>query len=301
MTLPSRLARIPKASARNASFFKHLAQSPQRRSRQSQLALFQSRLTHLGVACLALGYLAVSTPAAAHSVDDPDAHIRYRDPSQSDLKYRSPQHAAFELRIGPYRPNVDSEFGTSGQTPFQDSFGSGQSFMVGFEVDYQALRIPYFGTLGPGLGAGFTMYSAQARFTDGSGFSEQQTSFWVAPFYVDVVLRVDVLARELKIPLIPYAKLGLVMAPWEARDGRNGSVDAIGRAGQGVELGYAAHLGLMLQLNFLAPANAIDMDNSTGINSASLFGELMASDVDSFDQGMQVGTTTVVFGLVIEY
>lgn len=248
-----------------------------------------------------LGYLALSPPARAHSADDPYDKIRYRDPSQNDLKYRSPQYAAFELRIGPYRPRVDSEFDASGQTPFQDTFGSGQSIMVGFEVDYQALRIPYFGTLGPGLGAGFTMYSAQARFTNGTGYSEQQTAFWVVPIYLDAVLRVDVLARELKVPLIPYAKLGFVMAPWQARDGRNASVDGSGRVGEGVELGYAAHLGLMLQLNFLAPGNAIDMDNSTGINSASLFGELMASDVDSFDQGMQVGATTVVFGLVVEY
>jgi hypothetical protein len=252
-----------------------------------------------GAAGLAL--FSLSPCAEAHPTDDPSDPIRYHHPEDDDLKYRSPQYAAFELRIGPYRPNVDSEFESSGQTPFQDTFGSGESFMVGFEVDYQALRIPYVGTLGPGLGVGFTMYSGHTKFTDGSGISEQQTAFWVVPFYLDAVLRVDVLARSLRVPLVPYAKLAFVLAPWEARDGRGNSVDATGRPGQGTEFGYAAHVGLMLQLNFLAPANAVDMDNSTGINSAYLFGELMASDVDSFNQGMQVGTTTYVLGLAVEY
>jgi hypothetical protein len=43
------------------------------------------------------------------------------------------------------------------------------------------------------------------------------------------------------------------------------------------------------------------MDNSSGVNNAYLFGELWLSDINSFGTGMQVGTTTWVAGLTLEY
>jgi hypothetical protein len=237
--------------------------------------------------------------AQAHSADEPHDHGRLRAPVRSGDEFRSPRYAAFELRVGPYRPDVDSEF--SGVAPFREVFGSGQSIMFGFEADYQALRIPHFGSLGPGVGAMFASYSASGRFADGTGVSAHPTMLWFAPLYLAGVLRIDVLARDLRVPLVPYAKLAVVAAPWEGTDAGQTSVDDAGRKGQGIETGWSIHGGVMLELNFLAPQNAVEMDNSTGINSAYAFGEVLKSDVNSFGRGMQLGTETFMFGLAIEY
>ena len=70
---------------------------------------------------------------------------------------------------------------------------------------------------------------------------------------------------------------------------------------RGLETGLQAQLGLMFHLNPLAPQAAADMDNSAGVNNAYLFGELWLSDINSFGSGMQVGTTTWVAGLALEY
>ena len=69
-------------------------------------------------------------------------------------------NAAFEFRIGRYRPNVDNEFQTA--APYEQTFGNKSRYSIGFEVDWQALRIPYLGTLGPGFGFEYTKSSAQS-------------------------------------------------------------------------------------------------------------------------------------------
>jgi hypothetical protein len=250
---------------------------------------------------LLLGAVVTLTSEAAfgHAADEPHDHERTRAPRRDSSAYRSPRYAAFELRFGPYRPQVDSEFANA--QPFQQVFGSGESVMFGLEADYQPLRIPHFGSFGPGFGASFVTYSANGQFADGSGKSEHGTALWILPLYVTAVLRIDVFAREFHVPLVPYAKVGLVAAPWEARDAGGLSLDTSGRAGQGIETGWSLHGGLMLELNFLAPQAAVEMDSSTGINSTYLFGELMMSDVNSFGKGMQVGSETFMLGLTVEY
>ena len=49
-----------------------------------------------------------------------------------------------------------------GCKPFHDVFGTGSSLLFSGEFDWQALRIPHLGTLGPGIGAGLVSFSAAA-------------------------------------------------------------------------------------------------------------------------------------------
>lgn len=240
----------------------------------------------------------LSTPAFAHQVDAPGDH------HHGTLEYdytqnRSPQYAALELRFAPYLPNVDRNLG--GATPYEDSFGTKPGFSVGFEGSWQALRIPHFGSLGPGLGVHWFRKSGIAEFTSGDPGSAHPNSFWILPMYGVAVLRVDVLARDFRIPLVPYVKGGLAWALWESRDAGKVSVAADGRKARGLETGLQLQAGLMVQLNPLQPQWAADMDNSSGVNSAYLFLEWWMSDVDSFGSGMQVGTDTWVAGLALEF
>jgi hypothetical protein len=211
--------------------------------------------------------------------------------------HRSPQNAAFEFRFGPYVPNVDSGLNS---TPYEDSFGTKPSVSFGIEGDYQFLRIPYVGTLAPGLGWHWFRKNGIAEFTDGTAGSAHKNNLWIMPMYLVGVLRVDVLSKRFHIPLVPYIKGGLAWSIWESRDA--GSVsEAQGLKARGSSLGLQYQLGLMLHLNPLSEQTAADMDASSGVNNAYLFVEWWASDVDSFGSGMQTGDSTWTAGLAIEF
>jgi hypothetical protein len=213
----------------------------------------------------------------------------------------SPQNVAFEVRFGPYLPNVDDEF--SGATPFEDVFGDDNRYLFGLEVDWQALRIPYFGTVGPGIGWGYTTMSANAFLADGSGErADEETSLGLMPFYLVGVIRADVIARETPVPLVPYAKLGLGYSLWWSGNEAGGSTGPDGKAGKGASYGYQYALGGMLLLDFIDPDGAVQMDGATGINNSYFFAEWYVSDLDGFGSGdqMQVGTNTWMLGLAFE-
>jgi hypothetical protein len=212
----------------------------------------------------------------------------------------SPQNAAFELRFGPYRPQVDD--GANG-APFEQTFGTDTRFLIGLEVDWQALRIPYFGTFGPGFGWGYTKFTADALLADGSGGrSAQTTSLEIMPMYVVGVLRADVIARETAVPLVPYAKVGLGYALWWSSDGDGASHADDGTVGRGRSYGYQYALGGMLLLDFMDEAAAVQMDNASGVNNSYLFIEWYVSQLDGFGSNdqMQVGTNTWMLGLAFE-
>ncbi|MCH2108233.1 MAG: MXAN_2562 family outer membrane beta-barrel protein [Polyangiaceae bacterium] len=244
--------------------------------------------------------LGISAPSWAH---DDDALYQPKErrvaPTYDPTDFRTEQQFAFEFRFGQYRPNVDSEFDGSA-APFEDIFGTKKNFQFGFEGDWQALRIPWLGTLGPGLGWGYVRYSADSPYTDEPSIrSPHPTTLWVMPMYAVAVLRADVLARKWKIPIVPYAKAGLSWAIWKSRDaGELSEVDGV--KAKGSEVGYQLQVGGMLWLNWLAPQRALDMDNSTGVNNSYLFGEFFYADTNSFGKGMQVGTKTWVAGIAFE-
>lgn len=260
---------------------------------KQQWGAFAARLT---AATLVAG-CSFTLPAIAHEADDvmhTHDKVKVSDPE----RYRSPRRGAFELRLGPYRPRIDSEF--SGPTPYQDAYGQKRALSPGIEGDYSPLHIPHFGSLGVGLGWHWFNRKSTAEFSSGDAGSAHPDRLWIMPMYAVAVLRLDVLKRDLHIPLVPYAKGGFALGLWEARDAKELSTVS-GVKGRGLETGLQFQLGAMVHLNPLAPQTALDMDNSSGVNDAYLFFEWWVSDVDSFGRGMQVGVNTWVMGAAIEY
>ncbi len=246
---------------------------------------------------LAGSYLAAvawTAPSWAQGTDEFGAYGGLEERGHLD----SPQKYAFEARFGPYLPNVDS--GVNG-TPFADIFGSKNRYLVGVELDWQALRIPYFGSLGPGVGIGYTTLSADAPYTNSDGRSEEQTRLKIMPAYAVGVLRIDVLAQETVIPLAAYAKGGVGYALWWAMG--ESKIERYQReVGKGASYGYNFSLGAMLLLDALDRRGAVEMDSITGINNAYVFLEYYYSNLDGFGgDRMNVGTDTWMTGLALEF
>ena len=246
--------------------------------------------------------LVVSWPVAAmaQGSDTPDGPTWQRNTRNTA---DSPQSLAAELRFGPYTPDIDSEFGGSG--PYDDVFGGGRRWFIGLEIDYQALRIPHFGSLGPGFGLSYTRMSAKAKLAGGDDLSSEDTSLWIIPMYAVAVLRVDVLANDIGIPLVPYLKAGVGYALWKASNGLGtASYDSGDGRVEGKGRTYGWHLapGLMLQLDFFDGHSSRQLDNSVGVNHSYFFAEWMKAGLDGFgaESQMRVGTSTWVLGLAFE-
>jgi hypothetical protein len=248
------------------------------------------------VACGASLFLAlVAVPSRAQvEVDDFGA-------VDKSATFESPQNMAVELRIGPYLPNIDEEFEGTGVTPFADHFGNDTRWHLGFEVDWQLLRFPKLGSLGPGVGMGLT--NMEGTSVDETGaIAEQTTTLTIAPMHLVGVMRVDAIAQRTPVPLVPYAKLGLGYALWWTNDGQNlERASANGRTGEDTSYGLVWALGVQLMLDVFDRASASNLDATYGVNHSYVFVEWFNSDLDGFDSGkLQVGVNTWMLGLTLE-
>jgi hypothetical protein len=216
-----------------------------------------------------------------------------------DYSRESPQDTAVELRFGRYVPNVDD--GLSAK-PYEQFFGTKNRYYGGLEVDWQALRIPKFGTFGPGFGIGYTASSADAIVTETGERSDQPTTLSIVPMYVVGVLRADVLAREASIPLVPYAKLGVGYALWWVKSGDE-TAESDGKTGRGTSYGLQTALGLMLQLDWMDLDDARSADASIGMNHSYVFAEWYRAQLDGFggDDQLDAGTDTWMVGVTCEF
>jgi hypothetical protein len=237
--------------------------------------------------------ISASLAARAEGVDDL-GHYGSKPGKQRESK----QEAAFELRIGRYVPEVDSQVSGS---PFRSTFGDNNRYVFGAEVDWQLVRIPHFGTLAPGLGWGYTRFSAKAKYADGSGVSSGSTNLSIMPMYLVGVVRADVISRELKVPLVPYAKLGFGYGMWWSSDG-NRSANVNGKAGKGGSYGLTYALGAMFLLDVLDEDNAVSADASTGINNSYIFAEWFRPQLDGFGSSkvLDISSSSWLLGIALE-
>lgn len=231
---------------------------------------------------------------------------RAEDPriAERQKALRSPQNFALELRFGPYKPNIDEEPGLGrdpqGRLPYESAFGTTPRVMVGLEFDWQLLRIPHFGSIGPGAGVGYTSMNASVTTLSG-GASGDETSLEIYPLYAVGVLRLDVLWRDLGIPLVPYGKLGLAAGLWRASNS-GGTASAANVSGKGTTLGTQAAVGVMFALDVLDPGAGRNMDNLLGINGTYLFAEYYSLGLTGLGQSkpLLVGSSTWTAGFAFE-
>jgi hypothetical protein len=219
-------------------------------------------------------------------------------------RYHSPQRFAFELKFGPYRPDIDSEFdrnGTQLRTPYKDYFGSGRHLLAQAEFDWQILHT--FGSLGAGFGIGYFSVTGVAPLPTGQP-SGDTTNLKVVPLSGSIVYRFDYFLEARNVPIVPFAKAGLDWAYWQNTDG-NGEIaqDAQGNTARGATLGWHASAGVALVLDWLDPEAARDFDADLGVNHTSIAFEYTHADISGLGQGgrLHLGDTTWSLGLLLEF
>jgi hypothetical protein len=253
-------------------------------------------------------------PAQAQDV----SHVQTEESSTAQHgDFRSPREWAIELRFGPYAPDVDSEFsGNPAATPYKTIFGSKRHLMSQLEFDWQFFQA--FGSLGVGVVVGYYSQSAKAFVfdpttgtcqTDPSSttgaclVSGDTTSLRLIPVAALLVYRWDVAAERWKVPLVPYAKLGLNYTFWEINNGNGNVPDYKGGHGSGGTAGWQAAAGMSLLLDILDPDAARGLDMETGVNHSYVFFEW--NHVDASGLGMSkklhLGDSRWVLGFMFEF
>jgi hypothetical protein len=221
--------------------------------------------------------------------------------------YHSPQNFAFELRGSPYKPDIDSDPALNGATPYKNVFGNAPRLFVGAEFDWQALRVPHFGSLGPGFMVGYTTMTDPASFVtpqaNGSTVSGETTTLQIIPMDLLAVLRIDVLNHDVGIPLVPYVKVGLGYALWRASN-TLGTSHADGITGEGHSIGWLVAGGLAFDLTPFDAYSAQNLDDSLGINHTYIFAEFTLNELTGLgfqSDPLRVGGPNWTFGLAFEF
>lgn len=243
--------------------------------------------------------------AAAWAQDD------FQDERVRDKNYRSPQNYLFELKFGPYAPDIDSEFSnTSGQAhPYQHIFGDSQALMINGELDWEIWRP--FGTIALGGSIGYYTNSVNAFVDDTTDNntsssstvrSASSTSISLIPFSILAIYRFDVLAEHFKIPLVPYAKIGLNYNLWWIDiDGETANYQ--GQKGSGGTMGWQFNAGVSLLLDCFDTQAAKNLDVDYGINHTYIFFEAAVVRANGLyrDNALHVGDTTWNGGIAFEF
>ena len=208
----------------------------------------------------------------------------------------SPRGWNLELRFGPYRPDVDSEFAARGSEarPYAQVFSSARHLLFQVEVDRHVSH--RYGTWAIGANAGYMRASAAALAEDLMTRTGDETSLTLLPLSLSLVYRADFLRPDVGMALIPYAKAGLDCTFWRIADtARAGSTD-------GKTLGWHGAVGVSLDLASFDPDAARAMDRESGVNQTAIFFEVARYALDGFGSStvLHVGDTTWMGGLMFE-
>ncbi len=181
----------------------------------------------------------------------------------------SPRRFSAWFTGGTYAPDIDSEPGLNGATPYKDIFGDTTSplWRLGIDADL----FSGFGRLSVGLTGGYWNISGKARLaSDTTVQTEDTVDLTLWPLTPILTYRADFLWERLHIPLVPYGRLGYGFVRWSS--GKNGTTSTFdGQSAEGWARGFEYGLGLQLILDALEPDKAAGLDQDFGINSTSLF------------------------------
>jgi hypothetical protein len=228
------------------------------------------------MAAIAIGG-AASPIAAQDDLTHLDPHLE-----PAARRFESPERFILELRGGPSTPDVtrQSAYGNF----FKDDTGPN----LGLQLDgilYRKPRFFYF-TLGGGIS--LIKFAGNALAT-GTGLAvNEKTTLSLIPLTAMLGLRIDALARKLRIPVIFAGKIGWEWAHWDTGTGTRDDA-----TGWSVGPVFAAQVAL--DLDALEPSGARNLDEEWGINHTYLFLEIYRFSATK--KSLPLGDTNWLIGL----
>jgi hypothetical protein len=220
---------------------------------------------------------AITLPAAAQDLTHSDPHLE-----PAARPFESPERFILEVRGGPASPDVTqrAEYGTF--------FSNDSGPNLGLQLDGIVYRKPRFFYFTAGAGVGVMNFSGGALAeTTGIAVSEE-TTLSVIPVTAMLGLRVDLLARKLRIPVIFGGKIGWEWAHWDTNTGTRDNAS-------GWSLGPVFAAQIALDLDAIEPGGARNLDEEWGINHTYLFGEIYHYSTTS--KSLPLGDTNWLLGL----
>ena len=226
---------------------------------------------------------------------------------EAEKDFRSPQHFLFEMKFGPYAPQIDSEFDDAA-TPFRDLFGDGKALMMSGEFDVELWR--RFGTVAIGGSLGYYKNETNALLdtnstdtipSNSTTRSAGVTSITLLPLALLAIYRFDWPTERWNFPLVPFAKLGLNYTLWWVNKGDGSTAEFAGEKATGGTLGWQFNGGASLLLDVLDPQSAKTLDLELGINHTYLFFEFIMTKGFGPSNALHVGDTTWNAGIAFEF
>lgn len=269
------------------------------------------RLRLIGV-MFAVGLLGVLTAGKVHA----------QETSESS-NFASPRNFGLELRVGPYRPMIDTETGVKQAKPFEKFFSN--VYQPYLEVGFEWLLYKGFGTVGLNGSVGISWGSAAVFDPDGNRVSNTTSStpsstssttssttattaasstnstFWVVPLRLDVVYRFDYLLQRYRVPVVPYVRAGVDYFIWFITQPSGDLAVSGGDTAVGGRFGFHVGVGLQLELNFIDPVAARTFDVEVGVNHTFLFIEWNSSWVGIVSDGLNLSDHMIRAGLMFQF
>lgn len=218
----------------------------------------------------------------------------------------TPRSMVLELRGGTLRPLVDRGYAAD-VAPYRRLFGANQMLLGSLAFEYQLFQ--RFGSFSAGLSLGYAEVSASALETRASADQAdrrvaQTASLTLVPAKLYAAYRFDWLALKWRVPLVPYAKAGLVGAYWRSTTGSK-TETVSGARGAGTKFGLSGTLGAALLLDVFDPRLARDFDTGMGVNHTYLFAEFTIEELNNFwlqpAKSIDFSSRHWTFGLALEF
>jgi hypothetical protein len=211
------------------------------------------------------------------------AHARAPDTFEEEyaapIEIASPMWFAFELKLGPFRPNFPG---------FKKLFQDDRGWLLSTELDVTAWHIPYVGQLNAGFGWGWANYDAKAIEQPGGGRVGEEAEYTTYPMSALAVLRIDALARYTIIPITFAAKLGVDMVRWKMKKGGEAQDD-------GLNFGLRWGAQAAIELDMIDRKATRRLDDDFGINHTFLLFEYYGSETES------AGGRAFQFGIGLQF
>ncbi len=218
------------------------------------------------------------------------------------------------IRVGPYVPNIDKQFGME-PGPYKEMYGGYQVLPM---LDVDRILWRGFGQFGVGGSIGYMQKSANS-WADGSTPGDpmrprspgDKSTFRLIPFALTATYRLTWFDDELGIPVVPYVRAGLAYYTWWVRtNGKTASAcfDGTHTASCDADKALGASAGVVGSIGIAIRAERIDSGTASsmrqgGIMHAGFYGELSLAKVDGFgsDTKLSVGDATWFAGVDFEF